>query len=247
MAWTSDDLGSVACDFKTLAIAGNGVVAGALSVCGAMSGGSLILNPTVDHLADGEVQATFLVDTFKVEIGFGEHGPYLRVLGTRLQETAQRFGKELIDLHVYKDQSACFAAPQQLWSDAASGMTPTEFIWHYVQPFLYEQAYFDRHGLWPWGELAHGAIGLIEWLARAPKRTDGDVFRTILCIDAAGDCAKALIQSRARWHHRCPCGSGKRVRTCHPEYKLGVDMIRSWIAQGNSPKHRKLIRSPEPH
>jgi hypothetical protein len=120
-------------------------------------------------------------------------------------------------------------------------MAPIEFTRRYVLPFLYQQAFFDRHGRWPWGELAHGSLGLLEWLGRKSTPTNGDVMRTILWLEASGEKARKLIQHRARRHHRCPCGSGKQLRDCHPDLKPGIDIVRSWIAQGKGPRLRKLL------
>lgn len=241
MTWTLAELGDATREFPTLVAAGTTGVSGTLLVCGAMLGGSLILNPSEENLSDREVQASFLVDSFQVEIGCKGDEPFLKVLGTRLADTAARYGKKLIDLHAYSDHSVCFAAPQQLMSEPPSAMTPVVFIRRYALPFLYEQAYFDRHGIWPWGELAHGVVGLIEWLSTIQNPTGADVMRTLFCLEVSGEEAKKLIQKRARWHHKCPCASGKQTRNCHPGYKRSVDMIRSWLAQGNSPRHRKLI------
>lgn len=241
MAWTPADLGKAMCEFPTLATAGSAGLSGTLSVCGAMIGGSLVLNPTEDHLADAEAQATFLVDSFQIEVGCSNADPFLKILGDRPAETAKRYGKRLIDLHVYSVQTTCYAAPQELLAEPPSVMTTVEFILRYVQPFLYAQSFFDRHGQWPWGELAHGFVGLIEWLGNKRHPTDADVLRTIACLVASGEEARKHVQCRARWHFKCPCGSGKQVRTCHPGYKHGVDLIRSWVAQGNVQRHRKLI------
>lgn len=248
MTWTPESLGAATREFPSLVSAGGQCASGSLSVCGAMRGGALVLNPTESDLADSEAQATFLVDSFPVEIGADEGGPYLKVLGTRIAETAERLNLKHIDLHVYPDQSVCFAAPQQIAADWASGMSPVEFVRRYVLPFLYEQAYFDRHERWPWGELAHGSLGLLEWLGRNPRPTNGDVMRTILYLESSGEKARKLIQTRARRHHKCPCGSGKQLRECHPDVKPGIDIVRSWIAQGQVPRLRRLLfrQSPDP-
>lgn len=244
MAWTPESLGAVTREFPSLVSTGGGFVSGPLSIYGAMKGGALVLNPDESHLADAEAQATFVVDNFTIEIGANERGPYLKVLGTRIAETAQRVGLRLIDLHVYSDQSVCFAAPQQIGAEWASGMTPIEFVRRYAMPFLYEQAFFDRHERWPWGELAHGSLGLLEWLGRNPRPTNGDVVRTILCLESLDQDARKLIQDRARRHHKCPCDSGKQLRECHPDVKPGIDVVRSWIAQGKAPRLRHLLFKP---
>lgn len=241
MAWTPADLGAVTHEFPSLVVVDAGSISGNLNICGAMRGGTLVLNPSETDLLDAEAQATFLVDSFRVEISSDPRGPHLKVLGSRIPETAVRLGLELIDLHVYSDQSVCFAAPQQIEADWASGMAPIEFTRRYVLPFLYQQAFFDRHGRWPWGELAHGSLGLLEWLGRKSTPTNGDVMRTILWLEASGEKARKLIQHRARRHHRCPCGSGKQLRDCHPDLKPGIDIVRSWIAQGKGPRLRKLL------
>lgn len=248
MVWTPEDLGTATREFPSLGVAGPSSVTGTLSVCGAMQGENLILNPTEEHLADPEAQATFLVDSFKVEVGCTDSSPYLKVLGSRSSETAARYGIPLIDLHIYADQSACFAAPQQITADWSAGMTLSDFIWRYALPFLYEHAFYERHGRWPWGELTHGVLGLLEWLGRNPKPTNGDVLRTILYLESGGRDARKLIAKRARRHHPCPCGNGKRLRECHPDVKPGIDIIRSWIAQGKSPRLRKILmgESAEP-
>lgn len=241
MAWTPAELGSVIREFPTLKVVGSTRVSGSLAVCGAMLGGSLVLNPTEDHLSDPEIQATFLVDSFEVEIGCTRSEPYLKLLGSRVPDTALRYGKDLIDLHVYSDHTVCFAAPQQMAADCASGMTAVEFISRYALPFLYEQAYFERHKRWPWGELAHGFLGLLEWLGRTNRPTSGDIIRTILHLESSAEHAYRIIGNRARRHHECPCGSGKRLRECHPDVKPAIDTVRSWVAQGRAPRLRRLM------
>lgn len=241
MIWSKEDLEAAISEFPLLELVGPTSIAGTLTICGTMQGGKLILNPLEDQLVDAEAQATFLVDSFNVEIGCTESGPYLKMLGSRSAKTAERYGIPLIDLHIYSDQSVCFAAPQQIADEWSRGLNVTDFIWRYSLPFLYQQGFYERHGRWPWGELTHGVLGLLEWLGRIPNPASGDILRTVLCLESGGDHARNLVGRRARRHHPCPCGKGERLGVCHPDVKPGIDAIRNWIAQGNNPRLRKLL------
>ncbi len=241
MSWPQEQLTAAVEDFPSLALDGQTLI-GTLCICGALRDGSLVLNPTEHDLERVEVQASFMVDSYRVEIGFENFTPYVRLPGERLPNAAKQAGLPLLDLHVYGDLKACFSAPQEILDRTVNGMTPSQFIYEFVLPFLYGESFRERHGYRPWPDLAHGSVGLVEWLGRKRNPSESDISRTALVLLMAGDEAIRYVAKRARGHLPCPCKSGKKLKDCHPDIKPAVDLLRGAVAQGRLPAMRNKIQ-----
>ena len=234
MTWTADDLLGVAKAHPGLRLRADGTLVGRLAIVGTLLKGGLVLNPTEEILAEPEAQEGYILDDFEIEVGSRQGCPYLKLPEKRLADTAAAQDIPIIDLHLYSDQTACTSSPQELEADLLRGLDAETFVCKYVLPFLYGQAYRKRHGRWPWLELSHGALGLLEWLGRRAFATDEDVCRTGMSILRLHDPVEGLmiLSVRARRYQQCPCGSGKQLHQCHRDLKPAIDAIRGAMAQG---------------
>ena len=70
----------------------------------------------------------------------------------------------------------------------------------------------------PFGELSHGGIGILEYYQELFDLKDTRRVLTML---------KILADDKYRGHDRCPCGSGKRLRSCHGGKLLEVQPLQS--------------------
>lgn len=73
-------------------------------------------------------------------------------------------------------------------------------------PYLYSFSYKCRYGQLPFGELSHGLIGIREHYLELFHLKDVQSLSGLIAI---------LAQENYRGHVLCPCGSGKRLRSCH--------------------------------
>ncbi len=243
MPWNIEALAEVPRAFPELSLSETGVLSGTLTVRGIMVAGSLALNPKEDLLAEDGVAATYILDRYPIVIWHDDGGPKLRIPSPRFQRIADDRSVKLIDLHLDDDLTACWASDQEV--ELVSG-PPTSFVENYALPFLYSQAHYERHGNWPWPDLEHGFIGILEWLGRRKSVTLGDLLLTQRAIlKQYRESAWRVLNQRARPYGPCPCSSSarSRLRDCHRDIKPAVDALRGAMSQGVLPELREFMLS----
>lgn len=92
------------------------------------------------------------------------------------------------------------------------------FINDQVVPFLFSFCYFTDHGTMPYGELAHGGPGIIDYYKG---------FFNVTALSAILRLLKILTDDSYRGHLPCPCGSGINLRRCHGKQLLKLMQIQS--------------------
>jgi hypothetical protein len=70
----------------------------------------------------------------------------------------------------------------------------------------------------PFGELSHGALGILEYYKDLFDLTG--IRRVIRII-------QILAEDNYHGHNRCPCGSGKHLRSCHGKLLLELKTLQS--------------------
>jgi len=70
-----------------------------------------------------------------------------------------------------------------------------------VIPYLYTYSYNCKYGSLPYGELAHGWEGILDYYKDLFKIDDNQIILRLV---------KSLAQNQYMAHSRCPCGSRKR-------------------------------------
>lgn len=122
----------------------------------------------------------------------------------RVFETGGRVPKAF---HRNPDRTLCLGSPLALALEIARNPTIGEFIGRAIIPYLYSHAFHERFGHMPFGELAHGVIGLdreLRRIFRLPRTTIAEEFLRM-----------ASLSRRQASKQPCPCGSGIRLGRCH--------------------------------
>jgi len=107
------------------------------------------------------------------------------------------------------------------------GEKPTllTFIRKCVIPFLYGFSYFQKHGVLPFGELAHGLKGI--------RQDYASLFE--VSNERAAEEMVRLASMKKRYANKrpCPCGSRRRVGKCHNRKinRLRRQLGRSWFRE----------------
>jgi hypothetical protein len=128
-----------------------------------------------------------------------------------------------------QDHSACLCSPFEENEYLLPRFKFRRFLEELVVPFLYGQAFYTKEQRWPWAELAHGAMGILESYRSSSNRQtfekclehlrrDVKVWRRLLSVLQQG--------THLRGNIRCLCGSKNRIGTCHPKALEGVIRIR---------------------
>ena len=142
-----------------------------------------------------------IIDSYDIQIsvpdGFPRELPTAKALGGRIPR----------NFHTDPDKSLCLGSPIRLRMAIGDCRTVPKFIEKCLVPFLYGYSYKERHGVLPFGELAHGQKGII------------DDYRGLFHLDNKNACIEmvglAAMKKRSANKKPCPCGSGRRVGKCH--------------------------------
>lgn len=151
-------------------------------------------------------------DSYTIKIDLKTSGtsilPKVYEVSDKIICIAKRYQKNLEDLHINTDGSFCLSIQDREYELFEDKFTIQEFMQKAVEPFLFQMSYFDREGKFPWGEYAHGYLGYLELYAEGKINLD----RLIDVMDKK-EIMYTLLKNR---QSLCLCGSGKKLRTCHP-------------------------------
>lgn len=147
--------------------------------------------------ADGQV-----LDRYSICIRFPDRYPdelpVVEEVGGRIPRTADR--------HVFSDSGACCVLLEEArWQTFPVGESFRSFLEGPVQAYFLGQSLVERGEDWPFGEWSHGAAGVAEFYAEILETKDLATIRRFV---------ELLSLSDAKGHHKCFCGSGRRLRRC---------------------------------
>jgi len=161
---------------------------------------SLVITGTLQFQASSPIHE-IIEDQYELEIqvpaGFPDDEPTAR-------ETARRIPR---DFHKLEGNFLCLGSPTQIRMKLRQNPTLPAFIEQFVIPYLYGYSYYERHGVHPFGELAHGDMGIREQLAVLFFATSAKLPEEFLRLSG--------LKKRIANKQSCPCGSGKRLGRCH--------------------------------
>ncbi len=108
--------------------------------------------------------------------------------------------------HKYTDGTLCLGASLALRLNYSKQPSLLGFIEKCVIPYLYTYSYNCKYGSLPYGELAHGWEGILDYYKDLFKIDDNQIILRLV---------KSLAENQYKAYSRCPCGSRKKVRDCH--------------------------------
>jgi len=140
--------------------------------------------------------------------------PIVREVGGRIPWTA--------DHHVYTNGVACVLLPEQLWWSFPPGTRFLEYLKGPLHNYFLGQSVVAAGGTWPFGEHRHGPNGVIDFYAEQFGAKELQVIVRLLELVAEG---------RLKGHWSCPCGSGNKIRNCHPGAIAVARKMPAWAAR----------------
>jgi len=121
-----------------------------------------------------------------------------------VKETAGRIPK---DFHTNDDGSLCLGSPARQHLELIKSPTLPGFMKLCAIPFLYGFSFREKHGQLPFGELDHGLKGIRQDFAEVFGVKDHQAAVQMVQLASI---KKSIANKRP-----CPCGSGRRLGTCH--------------------------------
>ena len=185
-----------------------------------------VLTGDLPIVLDGRVVDSFAIEVMIPPDGTRQAVPVVREVGGRIPWNADR--------HVYSTGEACLFIEAEYWFKHPDGMDLTEFLKGPVTSYFIGQMSYEQEKQWPFGERAHGALGVIEFYAPLIGSRDPRVIKTFL---------EMVVAKKMRSTWRCPCGSGHRLWGCHADTvrKLRGRIKRSAAVTSLSYLDRELL------
>lgn len=155
------------------------------------------------HFRADHKDGPLIEDTYRLQIEvphrFPNELPRTLELGGRIPHD--------IDYHVFEDGSLCLGSPLRLYLIAHETKDLTAFVQRGIVPYLYAASFREKTGgPYPFGELAHGAGGLL------------DDYAQLLGLPTHQQALLALILLETKQHiankYPCPCKCGQRLGLC---------------------------------
>jgi SEC-C motif len=140
-------------------------------------------------------------DGFSIEIYIPKNFP------SALPSIFEQNGRIPKTYHKLNDGSLCLGSPLALRLKATRSKTLLAFIDTCVIPYLAGYCIYEKTGEMPFGELAHGKVGLLEEYRQLTGAASADAC--IGFIECLG------LRRRVANKRMCPCGSGRRLGRCH--------------------------------
>lgn len=116
------------------------------------------------------------------------------------------------DYHHYNPNARlCLATDSQIRIRFIDGFNLVEWMSEFVEIYYFSYEYYERFGIFPFGERAHGSWGIIQ------------TYQDFLMAKDEVETYKLMhfINNQVyRGHHPCACGSKKPLRNCHGQAML---------------------------
>lgn len=134
------------------------------------------------------------------------------------------------DRHMYENGLACLGTEIDIGRSYNAETTFIDFLTDYVEPFFVSQYFFVRDGKWIYGEWPHNRV--MADIMFFQKEFEIDFLRSPYNFAFLHN---LCFYGALRGHHRCLCGSGKPIRSCH-----GV-----WLQISKDWEKARKIESPK--
>ncbi len=148
-----------------------------------------------------------LVDSYNVEIivpkNYPKVPPKAREIGGRIPS----------DFHTNPDGFACLTTPLEIMRQFSKQPDLIGFIEHLLIPYLYGYTHLMEYNFLPFGEFDHGDEGKRQSFAEILSN-----YKILFSVDEDSEVLsllRVLAEDNYRGHHKCPCGSLKKLRDCH--------------------------------
>lgn len=162
------------------------------------SSGSLLLCGNVGFAI--EYDGSTVTDNYQVELtlpgDYPEAPPMAKETGGAIPRDFHQFSVS---------GELCLGAPIEVRRRFAQHKTLLGFINQQLIPFLFSYSYLRDFGKLPFGELAHGSTGLLQYYMTFFGTTGLSTLKLL----------KRLADGFAPPMEACPCGSGRTLERCH--------------------------------
>jgi hypothetical protein len=123
--------------------------------------------------------------------------PYVYDVGKKIKRNYE---------HRYSDGRLCLATDIEQLLFIRNTKSICLWIEKYIESYYISYEYFQKYGIYPFGQYSHGKQGIVEFYE---KYFNLDNEKNSLNI------IKYIFFNTYRGHNLCPCGNNKKIRDCH--------------------------------
>ena len=187
-----------------------------------------VVNPECSADFAGSI---FIEDAYELDIELNDLQSWAVVRETagRIKWSANKWGRELSDVHVYSDDSLCLCPKPEEKLRFPSGFTLHDFLNNLLIPYLFYQSYFEKHGAELWKGSSHGDLGILE----SYRKQNFPNTQLIMVVETyiaslSSETIKLIVNGKEPDRHMlCPCRSRRKFRDCHSIGFDGLIRLRS--------------------
>lgn len=113
--------------------------------------------------------------------------------------------------HCYPNGMLCMETDSKIRIRFIDGFDLIAWMYEFVEVYYFSYEYYERFGIFPFGERSHGSLGIIQ------------TYQDFLVAKDEVETYKLMhfVKNQVyRGHHPCPCGSEKPSRNCHGQAML---------------------------
>lgn len=178
-----------------------------------VEGDTVVIRGSFPVRASGEV-----LDEYAIEVRFPPDYPVglpaVREVGGRIPWSAK--------FHAFTNGNTCVILPEERWWVFPPGTRFREYLEGPLHNYFLGQSVVAGGGSWPFGEHAHGWPAVIAFYGEKFGTNEPKAVIGLLSL---------LSEGRVRGHAQCPCGSGSRIRHCHPGAIAVAQKMPAWAAR----------------
>lgn len=141
-----------------------------------------------------------LFKTYQIEVVIpliSEELPYVFDRGNHIESSYP---------HRYTDGRLCLETDTHIKVRFADGFSLETWMSEYVETYFFSYEFYQRYGIFPFGERGHGWDGVFQTYSDLFGETDQVKVLRLM---------RAISSCKYRGHSLCPCGSGRNLRSCH--------------------------------
>ena len=156
-----------------------------------------------------------LADYFDIEIEILKKFPDRL---PRIKENSNKISKKFE--HVNHDGTLCLAINTEMMLYIKNNPNLSAWFNKYVVDFFYTVIYFNKYGVAPFGERAHGIKGIVQFYKEYFE--ERNIIRVYKLLEM-------VVHNKIKGHYLCVCGSGKKCRCCHFEKLIklyGIEEVK---------------------
>ncbi len=170
--------------------------------------------------------------------------PQVFEVGGKIENFAKSNLIDLSDLHINPSKAACLCVEGSEDEYFSSGFKLSDFMNQMVIPFFYEQSFFQKYRHWPWGEYAHGVLGIIEKYGETDSHSREEVEKVFSVIIRSEEnyIVRQMLKKRKniKGYKKCVCGSKKKMSECHPGIYVGLSKLKDDLIKHSIP-HKVVL------